>query len=118
MITKFSDKNQPIWEKFYTLRYAEVIERQKEKGEVNEISARVNLAVYKEAAILLDSLCDDFTKLTLKVVERAKAQKRANHINGFLLECCNQGWIKLRSDVVISLIPAEYQNIVRSLVTK
>lgn len=113
-MTKFyelSEDNQPVWDNFAKIRLAEIIDRQKERGEVNEKSAAINLAQYKEAAILLDGICPDFSKLTVKNIDKAKAEKpqKANHINGLLITAYNADWINLSADVVISLIPSEYR---------
>lgn len=117
---RLSDKNQPIWDKFHSLRYNEIIERQTAKGEVNIVSARINVAQYKEAAILLDSMCKDWEKLTVKIVNDAKAQKpaKAQMLNGLLIVCYGNGWIKVNSQVEIELIPTEYRQLVKHILGK
>lgn len=106
---ELSEKNQPIWNEFARVRMAEIVEAQERRGKINELSAKVNLATYKEAAILLDSLCNDFSKLTLKIVDKARNTKRENHINGFLLSCRKLGLLSLPKDIAISILPAEYR---------
>lgn len=106
---ELSEKNQPIWDEFAKVRMIEIREAQERRGKINELSARVNIATYKEAVILLDSLCNDFSKLTLKIVEKAKNTKRENHINGFLLSCHKLGLVSLSKEIAVSILPAEYR---------
>lgn len=114
---RLSDKNQPIWEKFHSLRYDEIIKRQEAKGEANPVSARINLAQYKEAAILLDSMCKDWEKLTVKIVNDAKIEKpsKSQILNGLLIVCYSNGWINVNSQVEIELIPTEYRQLVKHI---
>jgi hypothetical protein len=112
-----SEKNQPIWESYKTLREAEIIAMQEAKGKVNKTGVMVNLAVYHEAACCLDRLCPDFDNLTGDIVRKAKIEKpmRVNHINGFLATLHNEGWVTLSRDVIIEILPIEYRKLIESL---
>lgn len=114
---ELSEINQPVWEKFQAKRLAEILEKQAEKGEVNEKSAKINIAQYKEGAILLNSICKDFSKLTAKQIEQAKEIKpqKAGCINGFLLACVESEFVKLTRPSMMALIPVEYRFIAEKL---
>ena len=90
MTKKFSlsENNQPIFDEFAEARFDEIIKGQISRGKkVNERSAHINVAQYKEVAIALDNLCDDFRDVSLDDVLEVKEKKphKNNHLNGFLM---------------------------------
>ena len=113
-----SENNQPIWEAFAENRMKDIISKQmKKRGETDNKAARLSLSQYKEAAILLNSLCGNFNKLTPEIIRKAKGIKpqKAVHINGFILDVVGSQQIKVNRGVIIEILPAEYRPVANLL---
>lgn len=119
MTTQFelSKINQPVWDAFKAERLNQIYAKQEEKGAKNQQSAMINIAQYHEAAICLDSLCDNWNNLTLSQVERAKELKPAkvNHINGMIIYLYINRLVVINRDVAVSVIPIEYRQLVKMI---
>ena len=113
-----SEKNQPIWEQFKAERLTEIYAKQEAKdGQRNPTSAGLNIAQYHEVALYLNGLQDDWNNLTVDDIEQCNEAKPAkvNHVNGFLIRLYVRGWIKINRDVAVSIIPAEYRQLVKMI---
>ena len=117
---ELSEKNQIVWDLFQLNRIQMIESKQALKGEINHKSTMINIAQYKECAIVLNSLVNDFNHLTGKMIIKSKNLKpqKLNHINGFLLDCYNNDYIKLNKDVIIELLPEEYKKAIVKLLYK
>ena len=114
----FSEQNQPLWEKFESLRRSEIESKQIAKGgSVNKSSTDINISQYREIVALLDSLCSDFNQLTPEIINRAKIAKpgKATHLNGFLLVCVGQSWLTVSNDVILDMLPVDYRLVVEKM---